>query len=44
MTKRPFVGYVISGQPVTIQEVKKSGIIKKDPEKKDKSKTKKDEP
>ena len=30
--KRPFVGHVISEKPVTVQESKKAGIIKPDPE------------
>jgi len=46
MIKRPFVGHVISEKPVTIQESKKAGIIKPDPEPekpKEKPKQKEDE-
>jgi len=39
--KRSFVGHIISGGPVTVQEAKKAGLIKKDPEEK-KPKNKKD--
>ncbi|MGI6337876.1 MAG: hypothetical protein ACOXZV_00670 [Bacteroidales bacterium] len=33
--KRPFVGHIISDRPVTVQEAKKAGLIKKDPEDKE---------